>query len=60
MKYVPLKSSEKRRTIAKSRVLDFASHLLKVNSIVPGKAREQAGAQFTCSRNAEWGDNGHF
>ena len=47
MKYVLLNLPEKRRTIAKSCVLDFASRLLKVNSIVPGKACEQAGAQFT-------------
>ena len=47
MKYVLLKSSEKKRIIAKSCFLDFASRLLKVNSIVPGKACEQPGAEFT-------------
>ena len=47
MKYVLVKSLEKRRAIAKSCVLDFARRLLKVNSIVPGKACEQAGTQFT-------------
>ena len=47
MTYVLVKSPEKRRTIAKSCVLDFASRLLKVISFVPGKACEQAGADFT-------------
>ena len=40
-----MKSQEKKQTITKSCFLDFTSRLLKANSLVPGKACEQAGAQ---------------